>query len=127
MPLVESEFGFLAEMGFHGEKDSEQSVLFRNDDGRFVRVILDTKDEVVDVRVGSAGQPRDALTIDEIMRLEGAPNPRHGFPEIEDTLHYLIARAAYKLRSYGGRAIAGDAALFEEAKALRRSQTTRHG
>lgn len=42
------------------------------------------------------------------MRLEDAPSPRHGLPGVGDTLRYLVARAAYKLRTYGQRASVGD-------------------
>lgn len=117
--LVESEFGFLADYGFHLETESDESVTFQDDRGNFVRVVHDDRDKTVDIRVGSVAHPRDAVTIGEIMQLEDATGPRHGSPDIDDILHYLVARAAHKLRNYGQRALSGDARIFEDAKKLR--------
>jgi hypothetical protein len=120
--LVESEFGFLADRGFHVETESDESVTFQDDRGNFVRVVHDPRDKAVDIRVGSVEHPRDAVTMGEIMRLEDATGPRHGYPDIDDTLHYLVARAAYKLRNYGQRALSGHVRVFEDAKRLRKTR-----
>ena len=77
---------------------------------------------MVAIRVGSVEHPVDAVTMEEIMRLGDATGPRHGFPEIDDGLRYLVARAAYKLRNYGQRALTGDASVFEDAKKLRKAR-----
>jgi len=117
--LVESEFGFLVDQGFRVETESDGSVTFQNERGTFVRVVHDTRDEVVANQVGSVEHPLDAVTMEELMRLADATGPRHRFPDIDDGLRYLVARAAYKLRNYGQRALSGDASVFEDAKSSR--------
>lgn len=124
--IVEDEFQFLAERGFHSVVESENSVLYESAAGIFVRVFRDQRDKYVGFRVGLASRPRDALTATELAKLFGVPDPRGEYPERSDQLRASVARVAHELRTYGDRALGGDESIYDEAMELRRAYTQRY-
>ena len=57
--IVEEEFRFLAERGFHRTVEEETSVRYDSAEGVFVRVFRDPRDKYVGFRIGLTSRPRD--------------------------------------------------------------------
>lgn len=124
--IVEDEFRFLADGGFHGVVEDENSVRYERSDGVFVRIFRDQRDKYVGFRIGLASRPRDALTATELAKLSGVVEPRGEYPERADQLSASVARVAHDLRTHGERPLGGDETIYDEAMELRRAYTQRY-
>jgi len=123
--IVEDEFHFLVERGFHSVVEDENSVRYERDDGVFVRVFRDQRDKYVGFRIGLTSRPRDALTATELAKLSGVAEPRGEYPEHPDQMRASVARVAHDLRTHGDRPLGGDETIYNEAMELRRVYTQR--
>jgi hypothetical protein len=99
--IVQDEFQFLAERGFHCVVEDASSIRYERDDGVFVRVFRDQRDKYVGFRIGLTSRPRDALTATELAKLSGVAEPRGEFPERFNQLRASVARVAHDLRTHG--------------------------
>jgi hypothetical protein len=124
--IVEDEFRFLGEHGFHSVVEDESSVRFERGDGVFVRVFRDQRDKYVGFRIGLSSRPRDALTATELAKLSGVAVPRGEYPERADQLRASVARVARDLRIHGDRPLGGDETIYDEAMELRRAYTQQY-
>jgi hypothetical protein len=121
---VEGAFGFLCARGFT-PSSSEREVRFESPVGVFVRVFYTEREQHVGLQVGLVAEPRDALTEAEMLVTGGAGDLPGLFTETDD-FDTALGALADRLQRYGERALAGDAAVFEEATALRRMHTARY-
>lgn len=124
--IVEDEFRFLAERGFHCTIEDETSLRYESAEGVFVRVFRDPRDKYVGFRIGLTSRPRDALTATELAKLSGVAESRGEYPERADQLRASVARVARDLRIHGERALGGDESIYDEAMELRRAYTRRY-
>ena len=128
--MIQAEFSFLEESGFHSVVESDNSVRYERSDGVFVRVFRDPNDKYVGFRIGLTSRPRDALTATELARLSGVAAPRGEYPERADETWASVTRVARELRKHGARPLSGDKTIYDEAMELRRAYTrqfTREG
>lgn len=121
--LAESEFAFLSERGFRSVVETEHAIRYENNDGVFVRVVRDPNDKYVGFRVGLKGHPRDAITATELARLTGSSESGGAYANSPSELAEAVAEVARQLRKHGGRALAGDESIYDDAMELRRRYT----
>lgn len=120
--LAASAFAFLIDRGFRYSVESDDSVIFEEESGAFVRVFRDPRDRYVGFRVGVVTRPRDALTVPEFVRLTGAKAESH-YPESSSDLREAAGRLALLLKEHGDRVLSGDESILDEAMALRSEYT----
>ena len=83
------------------------------------------RERYLGLRVGLMAQPKDALTEAEMLTLAGVGSLPGLYPESSADLSGALDALAERLRLFGVRVLAGDPAVFDDARALRRTHTER--
>lgn len=124
---VSAAFGFVEARGFRRENDGDEScVTYESPNGVFVRISYDWRDRYLGCEVGQAGHEQDAMTIEELLTVEGAPRARGVFVAPDGNFLEAAKVLADLLSQFGGRALVCDPAVFEEVLGVRRRNTDRY-
>ena len=121
--MAQDAFAFLLAMGFDLAADGPYEVRYESAAGVFVRVFHATDDHYLGFRVGLTAEPRDAVTERELLAVMQAPELPGLFPNPTSLPKEALSELARRLRNYGARALAGDRAIFDKARVLRRAHT----
>lgn len=123
--LVRSRFSFLRDLGFDVVREEPGRVRFASPDV-FVDVFRSPRGHDLGFEVGQAAAPADRLSQLEMLTVAGVGPLPLLRPESDAELSRDVAELADRLREHGGRALAGDDAVYEAAKELRRVYTQQY-
>jgi hypothetical protein len=117
---VESSFAFLLGLGFCVVAADAVLVRYESAD-TFVTVSQDSGYDL-DFTVGLLANPRDGLSMYEILTSAGAHAPLLR-PTSHEQMRSDVAQLAGVFREYGGAALRGESALYDKVREMRRVYT----